>query len=99
MCEAKMEGKGHDEGWAHPGLGMGIDKILAIPIPLLILLTDPIPYRFSYRFSLGKEKKKKSTNGFININFLLYNILWIDDAQHIQCVCIHLHILINQKQT
>ena len=34
---------------------MEIDKILVIPIPFSILLIDPIPYRFS----LGKEKKKK----------------------------------------
>ena len=44
-------------------------------------------------------RKKKSTNEFIYINFLSYNILWIDDAQHMQYVCIHLHVLNNQKQT
>ena len=72
-------------------VGMGIDKNS-------ILLIDPIPYRFSYRLFLGKEKKE-STNKFIYINFLLYNILWKDVAQHIQYVCIHLHVLNNQKQT
>ena len=34
---------------------MGIDKNFTIPIPIPILLIDPIPYRFSYRFSLGEK--------------------------------------------
>ncbi len=50
-----------------PPLGMGIDKNLTIPIPLSILLIDPIPYRFSYRFSLGEGI---STNLFVCINSL-----------------------------
>ena len=32
-------------------VGMGIVKILTIPIPFSILLIDPIPYRFSYENS------------------------------------------------
>ena len=50
-------------------LGMGIDKNFTIPIP--ILLIDPIPYRFSYRFSLGE---KISTNVFVCIKSLEYLI-------------------------
>ncbi len=42
---------------------MGIDKNLTIPIPLSILLIDPIPYRFS----LGEGI---STNLFVCINSL-----------------------------
>ncbi len=48
-------------------VGMGIDKNLTIPIPLSILLIDPIPYRFSYRFSLGEGI---SPNLFVCINSL-----------------------------
>jgi hypothetical protein len=43
--------------------GMGIYKNFTIPI----LLIDPIPYRFSYRFSLGE---KISTNVFVCIKSL-----------------------------
>ena len=50
-------------------LGMGIDKNFTIPIQ--ILLIDPIPYRFSYRFSLGE---KISTNVFVCIKSLEYLI-------------------------
>jgi len=35
-------------------LGMRIDKILTIPMPYRFLLIDSIPYRFFYRFLLGK---------------------------------------------
>ena len=36
-------------------LGMGIDKNFTIPVPSPILLIDPIPFRFSYRFFLGEK--------------------------------------------
>ena len=48
-------------------LRMGIDKKLTIPIPLSILLIDPIPYRFSYRLSLVEGI---SANLFVCINSL-----------------------------
>ena len=47
----------------HVCIGMGIYKNFMIPIPL----NDPIPYRFSYRFSLGEEI---STNAFVCIKSL-----------------------------
>ena len=34
---------------------MGIDKNFTIPVPSPILLIDPIPFRFSYRFFLGEK--------------------------------------------
>ena len=36
-------------------VGMGIDKNFTIPVPSPILLIDPIPFRFSYRFFLGEK--------------------------------------------
>ena len=48
-------------------LGMGIDKNLMIPIPLSILLIDPITYQISNQFSLGEGI---STNMFVCINSL-----------------------------
>ena len=49
--------------WNVRVVGMGIYKNLTIPILLIV----PIPYRFSYRFSLGE---KISTNVFVCIKSL-----------------------------
>ena len=68
MMEVKGEG-GESKG--DPGVGMGIDKILTIPIRFSILLIDPIPYRFPYRFSLGKRKGKR-TNGVTDLTLTVF---------------------------
>ena len=57
-------------------IGMGFDKILTIPIPYQFLLIDSIPYRFdSLSILIGQGGGGESTNGFIYINFLLYNFV------------------------
>lgn len=45
-------------------MGVGIDKILLIPMPLSILPIGPILYRFSYRFLLMIHVVKHTTQVF-----------------------------------
>ena len=66
------------DGTVDYNIGMGIDRILTIPVPYQFLLIDSIPYRFSYRFLLGRGGRAQT--GLFTLIF--FNIIFYNAVVH-----------------